>query len=216
MDKSWQSRLSDVMKEDWFQNIEHQIKTLRQTTTIYPKEEDIYNALSLPFDNVKVIILGQDPYHGIGQAHGLSFSVKDGIRIPPSLLNIFKEARILNRKNGDLSNWKEQGVLLLNSVLTVEEGKPNSHSNLGWQKFTSKILQTLVNEKEHLIFLSWGRSSQNIVKTLNVKKSHLVLSSSHPSPLGCNSNAPIPFVGCNHFTLANNYLKENKMKEIDW
>jgi len=217
MDPSWRNKLADVMNSAWFQTLEYNIKEMRQTKTIYPKEEDMYNALSLPFDKVNVVIIGQDPYHGPEQAHGYSFSVKEGIRIPPSLVNIFKEANVTHsRKHGDLTEWSNQGVLLLNTVLTVEATKARSHHNMGWEKFTNNILEILVQEKTHLVFLLWGKDAQNIGANLKFKETHLVLKSSHPSPLGCYRAAPVPFKNCNHFEKVNAYLREHNMKQIDW
>lgn len=215
MDSSWKSHLSDILTSEWFTNLENKIKCLREEKTIYPKEEDTYKALSLPFEDVKVVILGQDPYHGPNQAHGLSFSVPSGVQPPPSLVNIFKEAKV-SKTNGDLTKWMNQGVLLLNSVLTVEASKPRSHHNFGWEKFTNAILEKLVEEKSHIVFLLWGRDAQNIGKNLKFKDTHLVLRSSHPSPLGAHYHAPIPFTNCQHFEKTNDYLEQNNMKEIDW
>lgn len=215
MDLSWRTRLAPFMSRSPFIELENKIKELRLSRPIFPAHDDMYKALSISFEKVNVVILGQDPYHGEGQAHGLSFSVPVSVPIPPSLQNIFKEAKI-TKTNGDLTGWMDQGVLLLNSVLSVEKGKPKSHNSLGWQSFTQHILQSLIDEKEHLVFMVWGRDAQNIVRTLQMKTSHLVLKSSHPSPLGCHHNAPIPFIGCGHFEQTNTYLAKHGYKQIDW
>lgn len=215
MDTSWGTRLKPFITSEKFSNLQEKVKSERQSKVIFPAEDDVFATLSLPFDDVKVVILGQDPYHGEGQAHGLSFSVPSTQSIPPSLKNIFKEANV-DKNNGDLTEWMNQGVLLLNSVLTVEKGRPKSHNSIGWQYFTQEILNILVSEKEHLVFLAWGRDAQNIVNNTKTKNSHLVLKSSHPSPLGCHYNAPIPFTGCKHFSQVNDYLEKHGYKEIDW
>tara|TARA_Y100000746_G_scaffold232470_1_gene249438 strand:+ start:1168 stop:1827 length:660 start_codon:yes stop_codon:yes gene_type:complete len=217
MHSSWEAKLSDIIESAWFKTLEQKIKMLREEKTIYPPEKDMYRALSLSFEDVKVVILGQDPYHGPDQAHGLSFSVPNGIQLPPSLRNIFKEAKVNHTKaNGDLTEWLNQGVLLLNSVLTVEANKPRSHHNIGWEKFTNIILEKLLQEKSNIVFLLWGRDAQNIGRYLKFKETHLVLKSSHPSPLGAHHPAPIPFTNCNHFEKVNTYLENRGMKEIDW
>ena len=183
--------------------MQERIDNIRKEKTVYPPAEQVYTAFQLPFDDVKVVILGQDPYFGEEQAHGLSFSVQAGTQAPPSLINILKEANVIGKKqNGDLTGWMNQGVLLLNSVLTVEAGKPRSHVNLGWQSFTSMALKALLL-KEHLVFVCWGRDAQSIVSHLNINTTHLVLRASHPSPLGAHAHAPVPFNGCNHFKIIN-------------
>ena len=215
MDSSWKIKLKDTLESDWFKKLETTINEQRQQKTIYPDNEDVFRALTLPFDDVKIVILGQDPYHGHNQAHGLSFSVKEGVKIPPSLQNIFKEACV-EKENGDLSGWLDQGVLLLNTVLTVEAGKPKSHANLGWQKLTMYILQLLVEEKDDIVFMLWGRDAQSVSAKVNFKNTHLVLKAAHPSPLGAHYHAPVPFYECKHFKKANEYLLEHHKKEIDW
>lgn len=184
--------------------------------TIYPLKENIFNAFQLTsFEKTKVIILGQDPYHGEGQAHGLSFSVQKGVKLPPSLKNIFKELEsdigISIPKDGDLSAWSKQGVLLLNTVLTVEKAKPASHQKKGWEEFSELVLKTLSDNKENLVFILWGTPAQKLSKFINADK-HLVIKSVHPSPLSSYRG----FFGSKPFSSANNYLKHNKISEIDW
>lgn len=187
-----------------------------ETKTIYPLKENIFNAFQLTsFEETKVIILGQDPYHGEGQAHGLSFSVQKGVKLPPSLKNIFKELEsdigISIPKDGDLSAWSKQGVLLLNTVLTVEQSKPASHQKKGWEEFSELVLKTLSGKKENLVFILWGTPAQRLSKFINADK-HLIIKSVHPSPLSSYRG----FFGSKPFSSANDYLKENKIPEIDW
>ncbi len=183
---------------------------------IYPKANEYFNALEhTHLDKVKVVLLGQDPYHGPGQAHGLCFSVRDGIRFPPSLMNVFKELKndlgIEIPKSGDLTRWADQGVLLLNSVLTVEDGKAGSHQKKGWELFTDKII-SLVNEHcEHVVFILWGAYAQKKAAFVDRNK-HLVIESVHPSPLSSHRG----FFGSKPFSKTNEYLKENGVKGIEW
>jgi uracil-DNA glycosylase len=184
--------------------------------TVYPSGDDIFNAFNLtPLERVEVVILGQDPYHGAGQAHGLSFSVKDGVRFPPSLLNIFKE---LNGdleapipKSGDLTKWAEQGVLLLNSVLTVEDGKAASHRKKGWEKFTDKVIQTLSERDEPVVFILWGAFAHSKIPMIRVPP-HAIIKSVHPSPLSAYNG----FFGSKPFSRANQILRSWGKKEINW
>lgn len=183
---------------------------------IFPPESLIFNALELVSEqNLKVVILGQDPYHGIGQANGLAFSVNDGQKIPPSLKNIFKELKddLDNPlpEHGDLTTWAKQGVLLLNSVLTVEEGKPGSHQNKGWEKFTDNIIQKISDEKEGLVFMLWGNYAKSKSNLINANK-HLILEAAHPSPLSAYHG----FFQCKHFSKTNNFLMSMGKKPIDW
>ena len=183
---------------------------------IYPPADDIFNALHYtPLSEVKVVILGQDPYHGAGQAHGLCFSVKPDIETPPSLVNIYKE---LNSdlgcyipNNGYLTKWAKQGVLMLNTALTVREGKPNSHANKGWEILTDRIISMVNEKKDPVVFLLWGRNAQNKEKLIT-NKHHLILKSAHPSPLSAYNG----FFGCKHFSKCNAFLKEHNLAEIDW
>jgi len=188
----------------------------KEKKVIYPKGDEYFAALNLtPFNKVKVVIMGQDPYHGPGQAHGLSFSVREGVRFPPSLQNIFKEMKadvgLPIPKSGNLSPWAEQGVLLLNSVLTVEAGKANSHQGKGWEQFTDKIIHLLNSEREHLVFVLWGAYAQKKAAFVDHKK-HCVLESVHPSPLSSHRG----FFGSKPFSKINKYLSAKGVKEIDW
>ena len=188
----------------------------REGKTIYPASDSIFNAFkATPFNDVKVVILGQDPYHGVGQAHGLSFSVPKGVRTPPSLVNIFKE---INRDigvpiadHGCLQSWAEQGVLLLNATLTVEQANAGSHQGQGWELFTDKVIEVLSDQREHVVFLLWGSYAQKKGRVIDQDK-HLVLRSAHPSPLSAYRG----FIGSGHFSATNEYLKKHGQSPIDW
>ena len=212
----WKDLLDDEFNKEYYQTLRNFLITEYKTRTIYPDKYDIFNALHFtPYKNIKVVILGQDPYHGPGQAHGLSFSVNPGIKIPPSLLNIYKE---LNSdlgcyipNNGYLKKWADQGVLLLNTSLTVRAGAANSHKNIGWEVFTDKII-SLVNEKEDpVVFLLWGNNAIK-KKNLITNKKHLILTSVHPSPLSASRG----FFGSRPFSKINNFLISVNKKAIDW
>ena len=212
----WKDLLDDEFNKEYYQTLRNFLTTEYRTRTIYPDKYDIFNALHFtPYKNIKVVILGQDPYHGPGQAHGLSFSVNPGIKIPPSLLNIYKE---LNSdlgcyipNNGYLKKWADQGVLLLNTSLTVRAGAANSHKNIGWEVFTDKII-SLVNEKEDpVVFLLWGNNAIK-KKNLITNKKHLILTSVHPSPLSASRG----FFGSKPFSKINNFLISVNKKAIDW
>ena len=212
----WDFALSEEFKKDYFLKIQDFIDEEYSSKTIYPPYDEIFNAFKLtPLSNVKVVILGQDPYHEEGQAHGLAFSTPEGRPIPRSLNNIFKE---INAEydypiptSGCLEKWAEQGVFLLNTVLTVEDGNANSHSKCGWQTFTDNVIGILNRQDQPIVFLLWGKQAEK-KKELITNENHLVLITSHPSPFSARRG----FLGCNHFKLANGYLKENKIKEIDW
>lgn len=214
---TWRSVLRTEAESDYFKNIRGFIKQERESgKTIYPPDEDIFNALHLtPLNKVKVVILGQDPYHGPGQAHGLCFSVKPGIRPPPSLINIFKELSkdlILSiPKNGCLTKWAEQGVLLLNAVLTVEDGKPGSHAEIGWQKFTDSVINEVNKNLTGVVFLLWGAYAQKKSQAIDSTKHH-ILTAPHPSPLSASRG----FLGCRHFSKTNELLRLQGDTEIDW
>ena len=188
----------------------------REGKTIYPASDSIFNAFkATPFNDVKVVILGQDPYHGVGQAHGLSFSVPKGVRTPPSLVNIFKE---INRDigvpiadHGCLQSWAEQGVLLLNATLTVEQANAGSHQGQGWELFTDKVIEVLSDQREHVVFLLWGSYAQKKGRVIDQNK-HLVLRSAHPSPLSAYRG----FIGNGHFSATNEYLEKHGQSPIDW
>ena len=203
-------------KKDYMINLKKFIDNEYATKTIFPARENIMNAMRYtPYEKVKVVIVGQDPYHGVGEAHGLSFSVQPGIKTPPSLVNIFKE---LNRdlgcyipNNGCLVKWAKEGVLLLNSVLTVEKDKPGSHRGKGWEIFTDTVIKALNEKKEPIVFLLWGNYAKEKAGYITNPK-HLVLKTSHPSPFSVRSG----FDGCSHFSEANDFLKANSIEPIDW
>ncbi len=214
---TWKEVLHGEREKPYFRSILEFLDRERAAgKVIYPKKADIFNALQFaPFEAVKVVIIGQDPYHGPNQAHGLSFSVRPGIPPPPSLLNIFEE---INRdlglpkpSHGCLEKWAEQGVLLLNAVLTVEAGKPQSHAGIGWERFTDRVIKELNDQKEGLVFLLWGSHAQKKCETIDRSK-HLVLTAPHPSPLSAHRG----FLGCRHFSKTNAALRSRGMAEIDW
>lgn len=212
----WDEILEDEFKKDYYLSLREFLKSEYSTQKIYPPMNDIYNALRYTsYTNTKVVILGQDPYHGQGQAHGLCFSVKPGVKFPPSLQNIFKELNeeydIPAPKTGELTGWANQGVLLLNTTLTVREGQPQSHKGRGWEILTDRII-SLINEKNTpVVFILWGGNAR-AKKALITNKNHLILESAHPSPLSAYAG----FFGCNHFRLANDFLNKNGLPEIDW
>lgn len=214
---SWLKRLEPEFKSSYMVGLKSFLSTeIKKKKIIFPKGTNYFEALNRThFDDVKVVILGQDPYHGEGQAHGLSFSVPKGVRPPPSLLNIFKEIRSdLNKEpsvKDDLSAWADQGVLLLNSVLTVEMGKPASHSGKGWEAFTDKIIDLLNREKSGLVFILWGSYAQKKGQFIDRKK-HFVIESVHPSPLSAHRG----FMGSKPFSKANAYLEETGKTSINW
>ncbi len=214
--EGWKNVLQDEFKENYMRHLKQFLIQEKVNYTIYPKGEDIFNAFNTtPFNNIKVVILGQDPYHGKGQAHGLSFSVPNKVKTPPSLMNIFKEMdRDLGIKNfgkGDLTKWANQGVLLLNSTLTVRKDEAGSHQNKGWEEFTDKVISTISELKEGVIFLLWGKSAQNKQKLIDKNKHHILISS-HPSPLSAYRG----FLGCGHFSVCNEILKNQNKTEINW
>lgn len=222
LDPSWQKRLDQEFAEDYMRELrEYLAHRKTQSAVVFPHSSEWFNAFALtPFNDVKVVILGQDPYHGAGQAHGLSFSVPEGLAIPPSLLNIFKEIdadvgdgepRLTALRHGCLIPWAEQGVFLLNSVLTVEQGEAASHQGRGWETFTDSIIRQLSDEREGLVFLLWGSYAQKKGQVIDSKR-HLVLKCPHPSPLSAHRG----FLGCGHFSKANEWLIEHKQDPIDW
>jgi len=214
---TWKEVLSEEKDKPYFKQILAHIEAERAAgKIIYPPNADMFNALSLtPFSEVKVVIIGQDPYHGPGQAHGLAFSVKPGVPTPPSLKNIFQEIhRDLGKEipdNGCLTHWARQGVLLLNPVLSVERGKPGSHRDLGWEQFTSTIISQLSAKKEHLVFLLWGSQAQRKADLIDASR-HTVLKSTHPSPFSAYKG----FLGCKHFSTTNEILRRLGKGEINW
>lgn len=212
----WDNILSSYFNTNEFNKLKNKIKKEYNLQTIYPLKKNIFNALILtPYNNVKVVIVGQDPYHGEGEAHGLAFSVKEGIKLPPSLRNIFKELKNdLNIEipiNGDLTSWAKEGVLLLNSCLTVIKDQPNSHKNIGWDKLTDLIIKKLNDKKTSLVFIFWGNFARS-KKNLITNKYHLILESSHPSPFSANKG----FLGSKPFSKTNTFLISNNIKPINW
>lgn len=215
--KNWYELLKEDFEKPYYKELESWLKTEYNTKTIYPKPENVFNALNLvKYTDVKVVIIGQDPYHNPKQAHGLSFSVEEDINIPPSLQNIFKELKSdLNcyiPNNGNLTKWAKQGVLLLNAVLTVQENMANSHKGKGWEKITGKIIQLLNEREDPVIFMLWGGSAKAIGKNIDTNK-HYVLTSVHPSPLSANQGG---WFGCKHFSKANEILISLNKEPIDW
>ena len=217
LDPSWLEHLQAEFSQDYMLALRQFLRQEKaQGKQIYPPGELIFNALnSTSFDKVRVVILGQDPYHGAGQAHGLCFSVLPGVRIPPSLVNIFKEIKndldIATPSHGCLQNWAEQGVLLLNAVLTVEKAHAASHQGRGWERFTDKVVSLLNEKRDHLVFLLWGSYAQKKGQIIDRDK-HLVLQAPHPSPLSAHRG----FLGCKHFSQANDYLVKTGQGPIEW
>jgi uracil-DNA glycosylase len=211
----WDKILIDEYKKEYFKKLVGFIKNEYKTKIIYPKASDMFNAMKLtPYSDIKVVILGQDPYHGEGEAHGLSFSVKEGITLPPSLVNIFKELYSdigIKRSKGTLDDWAEQGVLLLNTVLTVEKDKPNSHKGKGWEIFTDAIVKKINEKEDPVVFILWGNNAR-LKKGLITNPKHLIIESSHPSPFSCRNG----FEGSHPFSKTNKFLSENCKKTINW
>lgn len=216
IEESWKAVLTDEFQKDYFSRLTDFIKTEYKTTKIYPPAKLIFNAFDqCPFDNLKVVILGQDPYHGPDQAHGLCFSVNDGVDFPPSLRNIFKELKNdLGKEiplSGNLTNWAKQGVLLLNATLTVRANQAGSHQNKGWELFTDAVINKINEHKNHVVFILWGNYAISKAKFVDQNK-HLVLSSVHPSPLSASRG----FFGNKHFSRANEFLVKNGTETVDW
>jgi uracil-DNA glycosylase len=216
IEASWKERLSAEFEKEYFKSLIDFVRNEYQTQVVYPPGKEIFRAFDeCIFSDIKVVIIGQDPYHGSGQANGLCFSVRDGIRMPPSLLNIFKEIQQdLGKpipKSGDLERWARQGVLLLNATLTVRSATPGSHQNKGWETFTDAAIKKVSDEKQHVVFLLWGAYAQKKGEIIDRTK-HLVLMSAHPSPFSADRG----FFGCRHFSKANQYLKSKGLPEIDW
>jgi len=212
----WRKLLRSELNEMYFSELINTLDKEQKTHNIFPLKKDIFNAFNLtPINKVKVIIIGQDPYHGPGQAHGLSFSVPSDQKIPPSLKNIYKELnsdiKLETPLSGDLTRWAKQGVLLLNSTLTVREKFPGSHKKIGWQRFTDKCIEKLSEKKTGLVFLLWGNYAKE-KQTLINKNKHLILTAPHPSPFSAYKG----FLGCKHFSQTNRYLKQQNLSEISW
>lgn len=215
---TWHDVLAPEKQKAYFQALMHKVDTQREAgQVIYPPQSDVFNALTLtPLETVNVVILGQDPYHGPNQAHGLSFSVLPGVKTPPSLANIYKElasdiAGFNVPDHGTLTQWAEQGVLLLNTVLTVEQGKAHSHAKWGWETFTDVVINTVNTHCQNVVFLLWGKHAHKKGANIDTNR-HCVLTAPHPSPLSAHRG----FLGCRHFSAANAYLIEKGKKAIDW
>lgn len=218
IEQSWKNVLQNEFCKDYFKEITEWIKTEKKSgKVIYPAGQNIFHAFEkTPFENVKVVLLGQDPYHNPGQAHGLSFSVQSGIKPPPSLVNIFKEISQdlglnLSPDFGDLTQWAEQGVLLLNAALTVRANEPGSHAKIGWAKFTDAVINLISDKKTNVVFILWGRFAQEKQILINEKK-HCILKAAHPSPFSVEKG----FYGCRHFSKTNEYLVKHGIDPIDW
>jgi len=214
---AWQALLDAEQDKDYFRSLLKFVAQRREEVKVFPPQNEVFSAFELcPANNVKVVILGQDPYHGEGQAHGLCFSVCEGVKIPPSLRNIYKElaSDIPNfnmPSHGDLRTWAKQGVLLLNTVLTVEEGNANSHKGKGWETFTDNVIRFVSNELQDVIFLLWGKPAQQKASLIDASKHH-ILSCAHPSPLSAHRG----FLGCKHFSETNRFLKTLQQHPINW
>jgi uracil-DNA glycosylase len=216
IESSWKNRFSDEFEKPYFQTLIDFVRSEYKSATVYPPGTEIFHAFdACPFDNVKVVIIGQDPYHGPGQANGLCFSVRDNVKMPPSLVNIFKEIHADLGKSfphsGNLERWSNQGVLLLNATLTVRASSPGSHQNKGWEAFTDAAIRKISDEKKNVVFLLWGAYAQKKGEIIDRSK-HLVLMSAHPSPFSADRG----FFGCKHFSKTNDYLKQHGLDPIEW
>ena len=216
IEKSWRRILENEFEKAYFHKLKSFLTQEKKKYLIFPEARDIFNAFNLtPFHKLKVVIIGQDPYHGLGQAHGLAFSVPKGIKTPPSLKNIFKELSddigTDKPKNGNLTHWAKQGVLLLNTILSVREKDAGSHQRKGWEKFTDKIIKEISNQKKGVVFILWGKSAQQKSILINKHKHHL-LTAPHPSPFSAYNG----FFGCKHFSKTNEILTTQNQQTIDW
>ncbi len=212
----WDELLKDEFEKDYYLNLRSFLAKEYKEQRIYPDMYDIFNALKYTsYNDVKAVILGQDPYHGFGQAHGLCFSVKKGVKKPPSLVNIFKEIKsdlnIDEPDHGELTQWAKQGVLLLNTTLTVREASPNSHKGKGWEIFTDRVIELLNKREKPIVFILWGSNARS-KKAIITNPIHKILETVHPSPLSAYGG----FFGCKHFSQTNEFLKQNGLTEIDW
>ncbi len=217
IEESWKQHLQEEFDKPYFKKLTDFVRQEYQTKQIFPPAKLIFNAFdSCPFDKVKVVIIGQDPYHNVGQAHGLCFSVPCGMEKPPSLVNIFKEIEQSTQKpvaeSGDLTHWAEQGVLLLNATLTVQAHRAGSHQGKGWEQFTDAVIQKISQEKKNIVFILWGNYAQQKAKLIDNTNGHLILKSVHPSPLSAYRG----FFGNNHFVLTNDFLEKNGFSSIKW
>ena len=216
IEESWLKVLNTEFEQPYFTDLKTFLVEEKSQYAVYPPGSLIFNAFAhTPFEKVKVVILGQDPYHGKGQAHGLSFSVPDGVKPPPSLVNMFKEIHkdldIAPSASGNLECWADQGVFLLNATLTVRASTAGSHQNKGWEPFTDKVIQSLSDGRDHLVFMLWGNYARAKKSLIDTQK-HLVLEAPHPSPFSANNG----FFGCKHFSKANEYLRQHHIEPIDW
>jgi len=216
IESSWKNVLSEEFGKEYFKILSEKIRKEYLTKTVFPPPKLVFNAFAhCSFDAVKVVILGQDPYHGDGQAHGLSFSVPDGVKIPPSLMNMYKEIKddigTDVPPSGNLERWADQGVLLLNATLTVQKGNAASHQGLGWEIFTDAVIKAISDKKQHVVFILWGKYAQEKGKVIDASK-HLILTAAHPSPFSAYHG----FFGCKHFSKANAYLESQKISPIKW
>lgn len=216
IEKSWSKKLSSEIEKPYFPALLSEVTKLYESEEIYPPQDKVFAAFELcPFDKIKVVILGQDPYHGEGQAEGLSFSVPNDTKVPPSLKNIYKEIHAdigtPIPASGNLENWAKQGILLLNATLTVQAKQPGSHQGIGWEQFTDAVIKKISDEKEHVVFLLWGKYAQAKAELIDNSK-HLILKAPHPSPFSAYTG----FFGCKHFSQTNEYLESNGQKEICW
>lgn len=216
IEPSWKAVLADEFEKPYFSLLTNFVKKEYQSTRCYPPAHLIFNAFDLcPFDKVKVVIIGQDPYHGPGQAHGLCFSVNDGVQFPPSLVNIFKEIerdlQIPFPASGNLTRWAQQGVFLLNATLSVRKASAGSHQNKGWEEFTDRVIKEISDKKSNVVFMLWGSYAQKKGAIIDSKK-HCILKAVHPSPLSAYRG----FIGCGHFSFANKYLAEKGLTPINW
>lgn len=216
IDQSWLTELKTEFESDYFKELKLFLLEEKKKQTIYPKGEDIFNAYNLtPFNLVKVVIIGQDPYHGENQAHGLCFSVKKGVKPPPSLKNIYKELKtdvnFTEPNHGELTQWAKQGVFLLNATLTVRKSQPGSHQKKGWETFTNETIKAISNKKKGVVFLLWGRFAQEKENLIDAKKHH-ILKAAHPSPFSAYNG----FFGCKHFSKTNSLLQSQNLTPINW
>ena len=217
IETSWKKELEAEFKKPYFESLVHHLKTEKQAgKTIYPAGKNIFNAFNItPFDKVKVLLLGQDPYHGAGQAHGLCFSVQKGVPPPPSLVNIYKELHddlgVAVPRTGDLTKWAQQGVFMLNASLTVRAGEPMSHAKIGWATFTDAVIKKVSEDKEHVVFILWGKFAQEKAVLIDASK-HCIIKSAHPSPLSAHNG----FFKSKPFSKANEYLVAHGIDPIDW
>ena len=216
IEKSWQKALAEEFEKDYFLELAEKVRAAYSTNAVFPPPKLVFNAFNLcPLEKTRVVIIGQDPYHGHGQAHGLSFSVPTGVRIPPSLRNIYQELEddlgLERSQSGNLEHWATEGVLLLNSALTVEKNKAGSHRQYGWEKFTDAVIKTISDQKKNIVFILWGNFAKEKESLIDSSK-HLILTAAHPSPFSAHSG----FFGCKHFSQTNNYLKKHNQKPIKW